>query len=209
MGVKRFLGTGLIIVGILSLLLTSCRSSPVRPGWSQRGIASWYGPNFQGRPTANGESFDMNDMTAAHRTLPFHTVVEVENLDNGRRTSVRINDRGPFIRGRIIDLSKAAARSIQMIGNGTAEVRITILQSPLTKEESAYLVQAGAYREKDRAETVARHLRKHFGEVQVEASGAYYRVRILGLKGLTAAKEAQQRVLDFGYEALLIHSDLP
>lgn len=151
----------------------------------------------------------MNEMTAAHRSLPFNTVVEVENLDNGRRTSVRINDRGPFIRGRIIDLSKAAARSIQMIGSGTAKVRITILQSPLPKEERAYLIQAGAYRESSRAETVAHHLRKHFSNVQVETSGAYFRVRILDLKNLSAAKDAQRRVLSFGYEALLIQADPP
>ena len=85
-------------------------------------MASWYGPDFHGRQTANGEKYDMNAMTAAHRTLPFNTMVLVENLDNGRSVKVRINDRGPFAKGRIIDLSKAAAEKMDMIGPGTARV---------------------------------------------------------------------------------------
>ena len=93
------------------------------------GRASWYGPKFAGRPTANGEIFDPNQLTAAHKTLPFGTMVRVYNLDNGSSVVVRINDRGPFKPGRIIDLSRAAAENIEMIGSGTAQVRLELVSS--------------------------------------------------------------------------------
>jgi len=91
------------------------------------GIASWYGPDFHSKKTSNGEIYDMYDMTAAHKTLPMNTVVRVDNLENGKSIVVRINDRGPFVRGRIIDLSNKAAREIEMVGKGTAKVKITVL----------------------------------------------------------------------------------
>ena len=91
------------------------------------GRASWYGPGFHGRTTANGERFNQNAMTAAHRSLPFGTRVKVTNLNNGRSVIVRINDRGPFAKGRVIDLSKAAAGVIGMLNSGTAPVRLQVL----------------------------------------------------------------------------------
>lgn len=91
------------------------------------GIASWYGPDFHAKKTSNGETYNMYDMTAAHKTLPMNTVVRVDNLENGRATTVRINDRGPFVSGRIIDLSNKAAHQIDMVGKGTATVKITVL----------------------------------------------------------------------------------
>ena len=91
------------------------------------GIASWYGPDFHSKKTSNGEIYDMYDMTAAHKTLPMNTVVRVYNQDNGKSIIVRINDRGPFVRGRIIDLSNKAARDIDMVGKGTAKVKVTVL----------------------------------------------------------------------------------
>ena len=95
----------------------------------QKGIASWYGPGFHGRQTANGETFDMEAMTAAHRTLPFDTIVRVRHLANGRTVDVRINDRGPFKRGRIVDLSRAAAREIGLLEKGTARVELRVLRT--------------------------------------------------------------------------------
>lgn len=93
--------------------------SKVRVGRTlDRGVASWYGPGFQGRLTANGERFDMNELTAAHKTLPFGTHVEVESHSTGKKVMVRINDRGPFVGGRIIDLSKAAAQQLGIVDNG-------------------------------------------------------------------------------------------
>ncbi len=91
------------------------------------GIASWYGPDFHSKKTSNGEIYNMYDMTAAHKTLPMNTVLRVDNQENGKSIVVRINDRGPFVRGRIIDLSNKAARDIDMIAKGTAKVKITVL----------------------------------------------------------------------------------
>jgi len=101
--------------------------SPPAAG-EQRGIASWYGRKFHGRPTASGERYDMHALTAAHPSLPFGTVVEVTNLTNGKSVRVRINDRGPFLKGRVIDLSYAAARVIDMIGPGTVPVLIRLVR---------------------------------------------------------------------------------
>jgi len=95
--------------------------------YSELGVASWYGPKFHGRPTANGELFDMNAMTAAHRTLPLPSIVEVTNLNNNRTIRVRVNDRGPFAKDRIIDLSKAAAQELGFIQQGTARVKVVYL----------------------------------------------------------------------------------
>jgi len=96
--------------------------------FEQVGVASWYGKKFHGRKTASGEKFDMYKLTAAHRSLPFGTKVKVKNLDNGKEVVVRINDRGPFKKGRIIDLSYAAAKKVGMIRAGCARVRITVVK---------------------------------------------------------------------------------
>jgi rare lipoprotein A len=105
------------------------RPSEVPVGGFEQGLASWYGVPFNGRRSANGEIYDMYKFTAAHRTLPFDTVVRVTNLDNGMQTEVRITDRGPFVEDRIIDLSLAAARAIGMVGTGTARVKLDIIAS--------------------------------------------------------------------------------
>ncbi|HOA05568.1 MAG TPA: septal ring lytic transglycosylase RlpA family protein [Candidatus Fermentibacter daniensis] len=96
-------------------------------GLSQRGTASFYAEAFHGRRTASGEIYDMNSMTCAHRTLPFGTILDVENLENGSTVTVRVNDRGPFVGGRIIDLSRAAADRLGMIGPGTSEVVLRVV----------------------------------------------------------------------------------
>lgn len=102
------------------------------PGYDRVGVASWYGRAFHGRRTANGERFDMHALTAAHPTLPLATLVRVTNLDNGRSIAVRINDRGPFAGGRIIDLSRAGARALGFEARGTARVRVTVI-APATQ----------------------------------------------------------------------------
>ncbi len=101
--------------------------SVVETGSVFHGIASWYGPDFNGKATSNGEIYDMYAFTAAHKTLPMHTIVRVTNRENMKQVTVRVNDRGPFVKGRIIDLSKAAARAIDMTATGTAAVRLEIL----------------------------------------------------------------------------------
>lgn len=100
---------------------------PTSDGYVQEGVASWYGPDFHGKLSANGETYDMQDGTCAHLILPFNTMVKVENLENGKTTIVRVNDRGPFAKNRIIDLSRKGAEEIGMVGKGTANVRLTAL----------------------------------------------------------------------------------
>ena len=109
---------------------------PVSIGHAGTGIASWYGDPYHGRKTASSEVYDMNRLTAAHRTLPFGTWVEVTNLTNAKRVSVRITDRGPFVHGRIIDLSRAAAKQIDMIGPGTVRVRLKVVRAPAVTVQS-------------------------------------------------------------------------
>ena len=105
---------------------------PARIGETETGIASWYGVPYNGRRSANGEIYDMEKLTAAHRTLPFDTWVEVTNLVNKKHVDVRITDRGPFVNGRIIDLSLAAAREIDMVQSGIVRVRIKVIRKPRT-----------------------------------------------------------------------------
>jgi rare lipoprotein A len=127
-------GRGLLLVALALLLLLAPACARKREpqiahgeGGTQEGIASWYGKEFQGRPTASGERFDMHALTAAHRSLPFGTRVKVTNLENSKSVVVRINDRGPNQKGRLIDLSYAAAKQLDLIGAGTAKVRIQVL----------------------------------------------------------------------------------
>lgn len=122
---KGALGAALALSLALSFSLPTIQAS--EPANVLSGVASWYGPGFHGRTTANGERYNMHDMTAAHKSLKFGTKVKVTNQTNGKSVVVRINDRGPYIGGRIIDLSKSAAQAIDMIGPGTAKVTVQIL----------------------------------------------------------------------------------
>jgi rare lipoprotein A len=131
-------------------------------GYVERGIASWYGPDFHGGRTATGEIYDMHAMSGAHPTLPLPTWVRVTNLDNGRSVVVRLNDRGPFRKDRIVDLSRAAAAELDMIRAGTARVEVRSLASAASWEAptaSAYYAQAGAFASRENAEMLARKLR--------------------------------------------------
>src|SRR5258708_26923051 len=126
------------------MLLSGCggkkhasRPRAPRLGATETGVASWYGHPYHGRHAADGEIYDMERMTAAHRTLPFGTWVRVKNLENNQTVEVRITDRGPFARGRILDLSHAAAVSIAMLGPGIAKVKITVIAAPAVSETAA------------------------------------------------------------------------
>ncbi len=133
---KRLRAAFTIVLTAIPFLTQACSSKrPARVvtpsiGARQHGIASWYGHPYHGRATASGEIYDMERDTAAHRQYVFGTWLRVDNLDNGKRTEVRVNDRGPFVRGRVIDLSQSAARRIEMIGPGTASVRLTVIAAP-------------------------------------------------------------------------------
>ena len=171
---------------------TAKRAKEGRHGFEQSGVASWYGPGFHGRTTANGETYDMEAMTAAHKQLPFGSVVEVLNRDNGRKTRVRINDRGPFVRGRIIDLSKAAARDIDMLGSGVARVRLRVVSTSEKTAEKRYRVQAGAFGDRAHADAHLKRVRLHFPAAVLESSEGLHRVVITGQSKHTADNIARQ-----------------
>ncbi len=139
----------------------------VKPGHTETGVASWYGHPYHGRAAANGEIYDMEKMTAAHRTLPFNTWVRVYDLDNNKTTEVRIIDRGPFIDGRIIDLSHAAAREIEMIGPGVAKVRIEVIRTPPNVAPALFAVQVGAFRNKGSAEGLRQRMADRYGSARL------------------------------------------
>lgn len=121
--------------------------SPVRPGWTQTGEASWYGPGFHGRTTASGDTYDQEAMTAAHRTLPLGARIRVTVPATGRTTELIVNDRGPFVEGRVLDVSRAAARRLGFLERGTARVRLEVLSLPA----GCRLVQVGSFRSRSRA----------------------------------------------------------
>ncbi len=168
----------------MTLLMFSCRSVPKKvPSSVQTGLASWYGPNFHGKTTSSREVYNMYDMTAAHRTLPFGTYVMVTNLNNGRSVKVKINDRGPFVKDRIIDLSYAAAQVLDAVGPGVIPVKIEILADESPPLSSVrYAVQVGAFANKENAKSLQKRLRKTFPNVYVSAfqtpTQTFYRVRI-------------------------------
>jgi rare lipoprotein A len=169
------------------------------PGsYLEEGLASWYGVPYHGRKTSNGEVYDMHKMTAAHRTLPFDSVVRVVNTRNGRKTQVRINDRGPFVEGRIIDLSLAAAREIDMVASGTAPVRLELVSGPhLTAGQ--FTVQVGAFREEANATRLRQRLERRYQPVLVveydsPQSGLLYRVRVGRVPTEEAARKLAERL---------------
>ena len=136
------------------------KSVPAVPGYKQRGLASWYGKDFHGRKTASGEVYNMYAFTAAHKSIPLGTYVRVKNLKNGKTVVVKINDRGPYVPGRIIDLSYAAAKSLDMIKDGVVPVEITVLGNYPVRtvprlKAGEYYVQVGAFTVKRNAERLA------------------------------------------------------
>ena len=187
----------------------------VQVGQKYTGIASWYGPTFHGKKTSNGEIFDTNAFTAAHKTLPMNTIVHVRNRENGRSTTVRINDRGPFVGDRIIDLSNAAAKKIDMLKKGTASVEVTVLafdnhlylakekreitqamMKGLAKEPKSYvggnfMLQIGAFSQKAGAISLANKHPK--SKVQQGLDGLW---RVF-LHGFGSEDEAKDRAGDF------------
>ena len=153
-------------------------AAPIVQG--EEGLASWYGHPYHGRHSASGEIYDMYAMTAAHRTLPFGTQVRVHDLENGRDVDVRINDRGPFVEGRIIDLSYAAAQSMGM--PGLARVRLEILGLGSTTEPAIFAVQVGAFRDPANADRLKALIEANYGPVVIlsfdRGDGIFYRVRV-------------------------------
>lgn len=174
----------------------------VERGWTETGIASWYGGKFHGRRTANGEVYDMNGISAAHKTLPFDTVVEVKNLDNGKTLRVRINDRGPFVRGRIIDLSFTAAKKIDIVGPGTARVRIRVVGAAEVKGRY-FTLQVAAYADESSARALRKELDKDYPKVRIESSDGVFRVLVGRFDKEKKARKVEERLRREGREVLV------
>jgi rare lipoprotein A len=185
--------------------------APAPVGYSEEGNASWYGLPFNGRRASNGEIYDMNKLTAAHRTLPFETVVRVTNLSNGKITTVRITDRGPFVDNRIIDLSQAAAREIESIGPGVVPVRLEVLGN-VDVSAGFFTVQVGAFRERANAERLRERLSASYSPIfiqQIEAAqNSFYRVRVGKISGEEAAQQyADQLRSKEGFTPFVVRLD--
>ena len=167
------------------------------PGQTQRGLASWYGHPYHGRHAADGEIYDMETMVAAHRTLPFQTWVRVRNLANDKTVDVRIIDRGPFVDGRIIDLSHAAARQIELIGPGVGQVEMTIITAPPKPEAGLFAVQVGLFRERANADRLEQSMTAAYGAAKaVERPGNPSAWRVLAGRETSAdaAEVLAQRI---------------
>jgi rare lipoprotein A len=145
----------------------------------QEGVASWYGPGFHGKLTASGEVYDMHGLSAAHRTLPLGTLIEVRNLENGRTLVARVNDRGPHVRGRILDLSLGAAQVLGLDRTGTARVRMTVVRTVDPDwPPVSYWVQVGSFREEKNARALQNALEREYPGAAVKAEDDWFRVQI-------------------------------
>ena len=205
-----------------------------QPNYDEVGQASWYGAQHHGRPTSTGERFDMNALTAAHKTLPLPSLVEVTNRANGRRVILRVNDRGPFVDSRIIDLSRAAAEELGLLSQGVGEVRVRYVgraprtgggmpmqraeapsppysrplapTAPVVSDASAYWVQAGAFADRRAARRIADRLGDRASVQDIRSDGqALFRVIVGPWPDANAAEQARQAVIARGFgDALLI-----
>lgn len=186
--------------------------------YRERGYASWYGKKFHGHQTSNGEIYDMYGMTAAHKTLPIPSYVRVTNLDNNRQVVVRVNDRGPFHSGRIIDLSYAAAYRLGFADRGTAPVEVEIIvpgdqpPSPLKAPEGdagARYLQVGAFGTRDNAERLRDELRRHLDEPvfisEVRTARILYRVRVGPMRNIQERDAVRQQLRLRGYKSHAVH----
>jgi rare lipoprotein A len=168
----------------------------------QRGTASWYGLNFQGHRTASGERYDMHDKTAAHPSLPFGTQLAVRNIRTGREVVVRVNDRGPFSKRRIIDLSYAAAKEIGVVGPGTASVELYLV--PATGAPPRYTVQVGAFGDPERALALQREIGRYYPEAVVDSDGTWHRVQIGAFDDRDHAESLRRELIVIGMQAVVV-----
>ncbi len=184
----------------------------VTEGSTQIGLASWYGLEEHNNYAASGERFSKHAYTAAHKTLPMGTVVRVTNLENGRDVIVKINDRGPFVGDRIIDLSHAPAKSVDMIQKGVVKVKVEVVSTPSTRSSNyfdpEYTVQVASYRDNANASILKRKLDIEYSDVRVESvkvkGDTYYRVRVGRYSGKRDAEKAASRLRKKGYTTRVI-----
>ncbi|MBI3398867.1 MAG: septal ring lytic transglycosylase RlpA family protein [Deltaproteobacteria bacterium] len=243
MGNARSHAIGFQIIVFTMLLLAGCASAPPQGyyskqgtqrayqidgkwyspvdssnGYEEEGIASWYGRDFHGNKTSNGETYNMHAMTAAHKTLPLGTYVKVTRLDNGKETVVRINDRGPFVKGRIIDLSYKAASEVGIADSGTAKVKIAALGDAVGDKLVArdyqhgnFMVQAGAFTVNSNAAKLRDNLLQRYSNVSIttydRGDTVFYRVRVGGTVSLKEAERLKSRLEAEGVESPFVVAD--
>jgi rare lipoprotein A len=186
-------------------------TTPVMPNeiYRERGVASWYGKELQGKKTGSGEVFDMNGISAAHRTLPFGTMIRVTNLDNSKSIKARINDRGPFIKSRILDLSYGAAKKLGFVEQGTTRVQIETVEP--VRGTAQYTVQAASYTEESNAKLLQHRLSRKFEYVaimMVETNIAlFYRVQVGSYASEERAEQIANKLRFEGLESIVIRKD--
>ncbi len=180
----------LLLAPLLVGALAACGGAP-KPtffpgypiGFVERGTASWYGPGFHGNRTANGERYDMHQLTAAHRTLPLGSIAVVRSMSTGRQVTVRINDRGPFARGRVLDLSLAGANALMMTGTGTDEIELRVIgYQGRTAEMGILRVQVGSFSNQQNAQTLLERTKQLYSSGRIQVidlpEGKRYRVQV-------------------------------
>ncbi len=197
---------------------------PSAEGFEQKGIASWYGKKFHGRKTSNGETYNMYSRTAAHKTLPMNTHVLVKNLENGKEMVLRINDRGPFVRGRIIDLSYTGAKELGVLAKGTARVHISALGEAVTVEEEGkkvkrflphkdfnhgdFYIQIGSFTSRDNAERLKVKMEGKGYEMAIQTydrgDKIFHRVQVRAAVELVDAKKTLDLMTQLGYSGSFI-----
>lgn len=193
----------LLVVGVTFAIDAKPTSAKRVKKHREEGLASWYGPGFHGKPTASGEIFDMHALTAAHRTLPLGTMVEVRNLENGRTTVARINDRGPHKRGRIVDLSLGAAEELGIERSGVARVRLTVVRAAVV-EPSSYWVQVGAFQQEENARALLADLERRYPDAEIEVDEGWFQVRVPSGAKKRAAETLERKLQRAGYDTVLV-----
>ena len=172
----------------------------------QYGVASWYGGEFHGRPTSSGEVYDMHQLTCAHNTLPLGTVVMVTNLENGRSLELKVNDRGPFVKERIIDVSYAAAQMLGMWEKGTAPVKVEVVSLAIEPVQR-FTLQVGSFADEPNAQRLAEQLRKSFENVYVATvetlTQKYHRVRVGQFDTREGALVIAEKLSQMGFKVLV------
>ena len=200
----------LVLLAAIALFAGGCagsnRPAATPPDLAEVGEASWYGIEERGRPTASGEPMDPGAMTAAHLTLPFGTIVQVTNLESGATVHVRINDRGPFVKSRVIDLSHEAARRLGILRQGVAQVRLTVANIP---PRIPFTVQVAAFGRRQTAEDFSRRLRADgYSGVEVTAGDGVHRVRVGRFLKRSDAELTARALKGHGYDALVVQVQL-
>ncbi len=187
------------------------KAAPLPVGYTEQGIASWYGIPYHGRPAADGEIYDMETLVAAHRLMPFNTWLKVTNLTNNKTINVRVIDRGPFVDGRIIDLSKAAARAIDLLGPGVGPVRLEVIAAPADiSSNDFYAVQAGAFANRDNAERLRADYAGRFGVAELalkQGTTPLWRVLVGKFNSVHAAQDAANQISAEGKDVFVVRLD--